>query len=325
MTNRPQQYSIFYRHFDLPANFPVIALLGSTWTSTSEPVTRMHFHNCLEIGYLYEGVGQLYVDDKIIPVHAPCITVVPPNVPHYNRSVEGSLCHWNWLYTDPIQLLPHLSPRLSNALNQYQRTLADEACAIPAEDNPKLHTLIRMIIDEIGGTQPHYQDITRELFFALFLMLLRLQPPEAAGQRYVNRRMGAIEPAISYIAENYMSDISIEELSQLCHLSTSHFRRLFKQVLGWAPQEYLQIIRVDRACALLYNCDLSVTEIGANVGYPSPSSFSRQFKRLYGMSPSQWRQKIRSEENPVVTAYFNALPPTTMQFFPKEYSWNAGK
>ena len=315
-----QQYSVFYRHFDLPANFPVIALLGSTWVATPEPVTRMHFHNCLEIGYLYEGEGHLYVDDKIVPVHAPCITLVPPNVPHFAQASGNGPAHWNWLYTDPVQLLPHLSPQLSNALTQYQRTLAGTGCVINAETNPEPHTLIRMIIDEIGSTRPHYRDVARELFYAMFLMLLRLQPAESTGQRYVNRRMGCIEPAISYIAENYMSDITIEELSQLCHVSTSHFRRLFKQVLGWAPQEYLQIIRVDRACALLYNCDLSVTEIGAAVGYPSPSSFSRQFKRLYGMSPSQWRQKIRSEENPVVTAYFNALPPTTMQFFPKEYS-----
>ena len=116
-----------------------------------------------------------------------------------------------------------------------------------------------------------------------------------------------------------MNDVSIETLAQLCYVSASHFRRLFRQVLGWSPQEYLQLIRIDRACALLYNADYSVTEIGAMVGYPSPSSFTRQFRRIYGTSPNQWRQQVRSEETPAVTAYFNALPPTTMQFFPQNY------
>ena len=115
-----------------------------------------------------------------------------------------------------------------------------------------------------------------------------------------------------------MNDLSIEELAQLCHVSTSHFRRLFKQVLGWAPLDYLQVIRIDRACVLLYNCEYSVTDIGMQVGYPSPSSFSRQFRRIHGISPSQWRQKMRSEENPIVTAYFNSVPHSTQQFFPLE-------
>ena len=318
--HRKLQVNIFYRHFDLPANFPVIALLGSTWSSNAEPVTRMHFHNCLELGYLYEGQGQIYIEDKIVPVKAPCITITPPNVPHYSRANDGTLCHWNWLYVDPIRLLPHLNPRLADDLNQYQRTLSGEDCMLTFEDHPKIGALVRMIIDEIENTRTNYHEIVRELFYALFLMLLRVTRTSATEAHYANQRMSYIAPAISHIAENYMSDISIEELAHLCHVSASHFRRLFKQVLGWSPQEYLQIIRVDRACALLYNCDYSITDIGMQVGYPSPSSFCRQFKRIYGMSPSQWRQKIRSEENPVVTAYFNAVPPTSMQFFPMEYS-----
>ena len=63
----------------------------------------------------------------------------------------------------------------------------------------------------------------------------------------------------------------------------------------------------------------TVTEIGMEVGYPSPSSFNRQFRRIHGISPSHWRQKMRSEENPMVTAYFNSLPPSNYQFFPIEY------
>lgn len=91
----------------------------------------------------------------------------------------------------------------------------------------------------------------------------------------------------------------------MCHISVSHFRRLFKQMLGWAPQEYLQIVRIERACELLYNCDYSVTEIAMRVGYESPTSLTRHFNKVHGIAPNQWRKKIRSEENPAVTAYFS--------------------
>ena len=313
-----QDYSVFYRHFDLPANFPVIALLGPTWISRAEPVRRIHFHNCLEIGWLYEGKGLYYIDGEIIPIEAPCVTLAPQNVPHFTRAAEGSLCRWNWLYTDPVQLLRHASPQAVNALSEYLRRLPARGCVLTADDNPQTHTLIQMIIEELGGEQPNRQEVARELFSAMFLILSRRQMP-GAPQRYADSRMSCIEPAISFIASNYMNEVSITTLAGLCHVSVSHFRRLFKQVLGWSPQEYLQIIRADRACAMLYNCDYSVTQIAESVGYPSPSSFNRQFKQRYLMSPSRWRQKVRGEENPVVTAYFNALPSTTMQFFPNEY------
>ena len=313
-----QEYAVFYRHFDLPANFPVIALLGDTWVSRPEPIRRIHFHNCLEIGLLYEGSGIFYIDGETVAVEAPCVTLIPQNVPHFSRGSEDSVCYWNWLYVDPIQLLPNLNPQTSSAMSRLLRSLPARDCAYPAALHPRIYELIRMVIQEIGSNQPYRQEIARELLCAVFLMLLRQRDPTAMEQK-ARRGMTSIEPAIAHIAENYMNEISVAGLAELCHMSVSNFRRRFKQVLGWAPQEYLQVIRVDRACAMLYNCDYTVTEIAASVGYPSTSSFNRQFQRLYRMSPSRWRQKIRGEENPVVTAYFNALPSTTMQFFPKEY------
>lgn len=313
-----QEYAVFYRHFDLPATFPVIALLGDTWVSRPEPIRRIHFHNCLEIGFLYEGSGLFYIDGETVPVEAPCVTLIPQNVPHFSRGAGDSVCHWNWLYVDPVQLLPNLNPQTASALGGFFRSLSAAECAYPADRYPQVYALIQMVVREIGSSQPYRQDIARELLCAAFLTLLRGRG-QAVAERPVRRGMTSIEPAIAHIAENYMNEISIRDLAELCHMSDSHFRRRFKQVLGWPPQEYLQVIRLDRACAMLYNCDQTVTEIAASVGYPSPSCFNRQFQRLYRMSPSRWRQKVRSEENPVVTAYFGALPPTTMQFFPKEY------
>lgn len=158
--------------------------------------------------------------------------------------------------------------------------------------------------------------MVRELINALSLMLSRTFSMPDENEAYVISQIGTLAPAITYIMENYMNDVSIDHLASLCHVSTSHFRRIFKKILGWTPLDYIQLIRIDRACSLLYNCDYSITEVSLLVGYPSPSSFNRQFHRVHGISPSQWRQKIRSEENPQVTVYFDSLPPEKGQLFP---------
>lgn len=313
------QPNIFYRHFDLPANFPVIGLLGESWKSYREPLQRLHFHNCMELGYLRSGKGILHLGDRSLPFEGPGLVIAPPNVPHGHTVCEGEVCDWNWIYVDPQAMMPNPSPRLSHMLSEYQRDLGGEDCILRGEDHPEILAVLQMIIREMEQTQPHYQTVVRDLFGALFLLLLRCYSGAVRSDPYINSQLGCISPAIAYITENYMEDISIEKLSRLYHVSTSHFRRLFKQVLGWSPLDYVQMVRIDRACVLLFNCDYSVTEIGLQVGYPSPSSFNRQFRRIHGVSPSQWRQKIRSEENPIVTAYFNSLPPSNFQFFPVEY------
>ena len=316
-----EKMNVFYRHFDLAPDFPVIGLLGPTWKATGKPVTRMHFHNCLEIGMLYEGESTLYINDQTIHCKPPCVTLIPQNVPHLSNAwTPDGLCRWKWIYVNPIQLLPQVSPKIANEINHFLRMLFAENCVFSGTEHPEILQLVRMVIDEMENKKDHYQVIVRELLYAMFMILLRSTSSGPIEEHSINRPLGCIAPALTYIAENYMNGLSIEELSQMCHVSTSHFRRLFKQVIGWSPLEYLQIIRIDRACVLLYNCNNSITEISMQVGYPSPSSFNRQFHQIYGISPNQWRQKMRSEENPVVTAYFNAVPPTTMQFFPAEYA-----
>ena len=302
--------SVFFRHYDLPSNFPVVALMGDSWVITHEPVTRMHFHNCFELGFLYEGEGSLHTSDAVIPIKTPAVIVVPPNLPHMMQADAGCVCRWNWIYVDPVQMLPGLSPRLANDLNRYQHTLCGVDCVIDGTEHQRIYTIVKLILEEMNGMGSYYQQAVRDLFGALFMLLLRIKPVEAGLPNVKNQRIGSITPAVNYIAENYMNDVTVDVLAQLCHISTSHFRRLFKQTLGWAPQEYLQIVRIEHACELLYNGDLSITEIGIRVGYPSTSSFSRQFNRLHGISPGRWRQKARSEENPAVTEYLTMLPDT---------------
>lgn len=307
--------NIFYRHFDLPSHFPVIGLLGDSWKHPYVPPTRLHFHNCLEIGYFYEGSGTFYLADQSVSFSAPCIILAPPNIPHVHASAEGVVTGAKWLYVDPGAMASELSPRLTGMIAEYQRTLNTGFCVLSAQEHPQLLFLLETIIHEMESPQVHSHHVVRELFCALFLMLLRTMPATEQTPTHIVSQLGALSPAITYIAENYMNSISIDHLAELCHLSTSHFRRIFKKTLGWTPLDYIQIIRIDHACSLLYNFDLTITEVSLQVGYPSPSSFNRQFHSIHGISPNQWRQRMRSEENPMVTAYFDSLPPTNQQLY----------
>ncbi|HEX6184154.1 MAG TPA: AraC family transcriptional regulator [Pyrinomonadaceae bacterium] len=105
----------------------------------------------------------------------------------------------------------------------------------------------------------------------------------------VDRR---IRLAVELMHAHMHRDLSLEEIAASAHLSPFHFARLFKKLTGATPHAYLASLRAARAQALLAETDLSVTEVGARVGYMSSSHFARAFRQATGLSPRAYRQAL---------------------------------
>lgn len=153
--------------------------------------------------------------------------------------------------------------------------------------------MVNMIIDELKQKRPSFQASARGLLLSLCIEFLRLQklsqadipmsPPENAL---------VIAPALDYIRDNYANQFSIETLADLCHLSGTHFRRVFHSIMGTSPLEYLNNTRIYKACVLLRSTEDTILTISEQVGFRSVSSFNRYFFRVMGVSPRNWRIQI---------------------------------
>lgn len=104
-----------------------------------------------------------------------------------------------------------------------------------------------------------------------------------------------VRKAIDYIKMNYYNKISITELAKLIGIDRIYLSSLFKEVVQVSPQLYLLQYRMDKACDLLNNPQLSVSDISHSVGYTDPLLFSKMFKKIKGVSPSHYRRN-----NPVL-------------------------
>ena len=91
----------------------------------------------------------------------------------------------------------------------------------------------------------------------------------------------------------FFEDISLDELAAEASLSPFHFARMFKQSLGVPPRVYLTRLRVEKACELLEQTDLSVTEIALEVGYSSNQVLARVFLKHMRASPTDYRKAVR--------------------------------
>jgi AraC family transcriptional regulator len=101
---------------------------------------------------------------------------------------------------------------------------------------------------------------------------------------------------LEYINNNLTGDLSLKVLSDISCFSPYHFHRIFSAYLRESPADYINRIRIEKAAVkLMYNPDMSITEIAIVCGFSSSSTFARAFKQFYGCSSSEWRKNKLDE------------------------------
>ena len=91
------------------------------------------------------------------------------------------------------------------------------------------------------------------------------------------------------VQHNLYSNLSLDEIAKLCHLSTSSFKRKFKETYEDSPKKYIAKKKVEKAAELLKSESLRISDIAYDVGFDSLSTFNRNFINTYGKSPTEYR------------------------------------
>jgi AraC-like DNA-binding protein len=100
--------------------------------------------------------------------------------------------------------------------------------------------------------------------------------------------------AIDYMQQQLHRTLSLADIAGKVNLSVSHFAALFHRKTGFAPIEYFNHLKIQKACQYLQFTDDRVNEISDHIGIEDPYYFSRLFKKLMGVSPNEYR-KVKRE------------------------------
>lgn len=109
----------------------------------------------------------------------------------------------------------------------------------------------------------------------------------------MDRNRQIVDQIAGIVADNLNGDLSSEAISERVYLTTSHIRRVVKNVLGITLQEYVLKMRMQRARELLADPGLKVSDVAARVGYDSVSYFGLVFRKFYGDTPGEYKKQIR--------------------------------
>lgn len=126
---------------------------------------------------------------------------------------------------------------------------------------------------------------------ALLYNLLTDISLETRKESIISRSYSSIFDAIVYVEHNYVNNISIPVLADMCHVSESCFYRLFREYVGMSPHAYIQHLRIAKAKLLLDSGALTISETAEAVGIYDSAYFSRLFKIKTGLSPTDYLKK----------------------------------
>jgi AraC-like DNA-binding protein len=279
-----------FRYYEVPPDSNVLALLGAGWIREyGNDTDILHFHNFLEIGYCVEGGGTMNYVGKKHPYTKGSITVVPPNYIHHTNSYPGEKCHWEYLFVDVESVLEKQFPGRLPLRTWFIQSIYRNALVMHQETSSKIADLILAVMDEHRSKGKYYKESVKGLLQSLIVCLARLSDDDME-EVSTGMSVSAIAPAIDYVAKHYREKITILSLAETCHLSETHFRRLFSQSMNISPQAYINLIRIEEVCKLLQTTEESISEIAVKCGFMTPSTLNRNFKEIVGMSPMQFRK-----------------------------------
>lgn len=100
-----------------------------------------------------------------------------------------------------------------------------------------------------------------------------------------------IDVSINFMQKNFYKPLTLHEIAQSISVSASHFSFLFKKKTGYAPIEYFNHLKIQKACQYILFTDLRIKEIANQVGFEDQYYFSRLFSKLMGIAPLEYRKK----------------------------------
>lgn len=118
-------------------------------------------------------------------------------------------------------------------------------------------------------------------------------PEEKMVVYETDQKNNLVKSAQEYIAEHYTDNLSLASVAEKVGISSGYLSTIFAQHLKCGFVDYLNKVRIERACCYLEQNYLKTYEIAYKVGFNDEKYFSKVFKKLKGMSPKEYRTSCK--------------------------------
>ena len=240
-----------------------------------------HYHNFYEVYYMVEGKGTYFINDQIYDIVSGDIIFVPPNTIH--STDYGDKEYERILLEFSDTMIPKfLQDRLRDIPSLYR--------------HPGVAREIYLILRDIETEYKNSDEFSVHEMSYLISHLLVTLIRNLSAVKVVHSRDAVISEVVAFIKENYQTGISLRQLADVHFISPEHLSRSFKKETNFGFNEFISLVRLQKAEQLLKERDgRSISEIAYSCGFNDSNYFSDKFKRTYGMSPLQYSRAFSAD------------------------------
>ena len=259
------------------------------------PLARWHYHDEYELHLITSTTGKVFVGDWIGQFHPGQLVLTGPRLPH------------NWVSTD--------APPQGVAERDLVIQFPHEPLVASAKLIPEMSGLLPMLERAKYGIEffefgergrwhweqvKNTQGMQRLAAFYAFLSELaahtdyRLLSSVQLQSDDDDASLNRIEEMLDNIMSNLAEEISASDMANRMDMSESQFSRYFKKATGNTFTDFVNRLRINRACQLLMEGDQLVANICYEVGFNNVANFNRRFMDIKGMTPTEFRRQSMS-------------------------------
>ena len=245
---------------------------------------RHHYHNLFEVYYMECGECNYFINNKVYEIKSGDLVLIPEGVVHRTTYKSGTEytrklinCSRHFIPKSVANILPKLTYLYRN--KEISGEIADIMGKIEAEHKH-------------GDSFSH--DALKSYVNLLFLLIARNE--NTAGT--ASRGSMLVEGTAAYIQENLSGEITLSKIAESHSVTPEHLSRQFKRETGFGFNEYVTLLRLQRAEYLLTESpSISISDAAYACGFNDSNYFSTKFKAEYGISPLKFKKmKLEKDE-----------------------------
>lgn len=256
---------------------------------------RWHYHPEIEIIMIRKGDGTSLIGDSLAHFEANDVFILGSNLPHLFR--------YDFLEDDDFSdayVIHFLPTFFGSDFLGYPEMKAIKDLILKANRGIHIRPANADKIFKIFDQLQFSKGVNRVIDFLHILSVLieeeSLMLLSSIGftNKYDRIDSERLDKIYNHVFSNFDREISLEEIANIASLSVNSFCRYFKSKTNKTFSNFLLEVRIGRACKLLFETDLSISQVCFESGFNNLSNFNRYFKKFMNKTPSQYLEDVKS-------------------------------
>lgn len=265
-----------------------ILILSSKNNSTSE-----HKHSFFELSYVVSGSAEHCFGEDRTLIGQGDFYLVDLNSSHeYKKAADSSdLTIINCIFLpefidESLSSVKCFQDIIDNYFIKYGGSSETLTGHIFHDESGFIGRIFKNMRSEFDSKKTGYEDIIRNHLQTVLIHIFREHSTQTQRSD-----ANLIKTVKEYVKKNYMKSLQLSDICKKMSFSLSYISMLFKKETGMTFRSYLVKIRIEKACQLLKNSNMTVGTVAGSVGYSDPAFFYKLFRKEMNMTPDDYRKK----------------------------------